>query len=77
MVPGLEKLNFHSSPKESNAKEYSNYHTIGLISQVSKVMLKALQVRVQQYVNQEFPDEQSQFRKTEEQEIKLLTLVGL
>ena len=77
VVPGLEKLNFHSSPKESNAKEYSNYHTIGLISQVSKVMLKALQVRVQQYVNQEFPDEQSQFRKTEEQEIKLLTLVGL
>ena len=77
VVPGLEKLNFHSNPKESNAKEYSNYHTIGLISHVSKVMLKALQVRFQQYVNQEFPDEQSQFRKTEEQEIKLLTFIGL
>ena len=42
-----------------------------------KVMFKALQTRFQQYVNQEFPDEQAQFRKTEEPEIKLLTFIGL
>ena len=43
-------------PKKGNAKECSNYHTIALISHASKVMLKILQVRLQQYVNQEFPD---------------------
>ena len=77
MVTGLEKLNFHSSPKESNAKEYPNNHTIGLISHVSNVMLKALQVRFQQYVYQEFSDEQCLFRKAEVWETKLLTFVEL
>ena len=50
-------------PKKDNAKECSNYHTITLISHVSKVMLKILQVRLQQYVNQELPDVQAGFRK--------------
>ena len=51
------------SPKKGNAKECSNYHTIALISQASKVMLKILQARLQQYVNRELPDVQAGFRK--------------
>ena len=47
----LEKVSFHSNLKEGNAKEYSNYLTIALISHASKVMLKILQARLQQYVN--------------------------
>ena len=50
-------------PKKSNAKECSNYHTIALISHTSKVMLKILQARLQQYVNHEFPDVQAGFMK--------------
>ena len=50
-------------PKKGNAKECSNYCTIALISQASKVMLKILQARLQQYVNCEFPDVQAGFRK--------------
>ena len=50
-------------PKKDNAKEFSNYHTIALISHSSKVMLKILQVKLQQYVNQELPDVQAGFRK--------------
>ena len=50
-------------PNKSNAKEGSNYCTIALISHTSKVMLKILQVRLQQYVNQEPPDVQARFRK--------------
>ena len=50
-------------PKKGNAKECSNYHTVALITQASKVMLKILQVRLQQYVNQELPDVQAGFRK--------------
>ena len=50
-------------PKKGNAKECSNYCTIALISHGSKVMLKILQVRLQQYVNQELPDVQAGFRK--------------
>ena len=56
VATGLEKVSFHSNPKERNAKEWSNYHTIALISQTRKVMLKILEARVQQYMNQEFPD---------------------
>ena len=59
----LEKISFHSNPKEINAKECSNYHTIALISHASKVMLKILQARLQQYVNRELPDVQAGFRK--------------
>ena len=50
-------------PKEGNAKECSNYHTIELISYTSKVMLKILQARLQKYMNRERPDVQAGFRK--------------
>ena len=50
-------------PKKGNAKECSNYHTIALISHASKVMLKILQARLQQYVNQELPDVQAGFTR--------------
>ena len=60
---GLEEVSFHPSPKKGNAKECSNYRTIALISNASKVMLKILQARLQQYVNQELPDIQAGFRK--------------
>ena len=50
-------------PKKSNAKECSNYHTIVLISHASKVMLKILQARLQQYMNHELPNVQAGFRK--------------
>ena len=50
-------------PKKGNAKECSNYRTIALISHTSKVMLKILQARLQQYVNHELPDVQAGFRK--------------
>ena len=63
VATGLEKLSFHSNPKKGNAKEYSNYHTITLISKASKVMLKILQVRLQPYMNHELPDDQAGFRK--------------
>ena len=53
-------------PKKGNAKECSNYRTIALISHASKVMLKDLQARLQQYVNQELPDVQAGFRKGRE-----------
>ena len=49
--------------KKGNAKECSNYHTIALISHASKVMLKILQARLQQYANHEIPDVQAGFRK--------------
>ena len=63
-------------PKKGNAKECSNYRTIALISHASKVMLKILQARLQQYVNRELPDAQVGFRKAEEPEIKLPTSAG-
>ena len=50
-------------PKKDSAKECSNYCTIALISHASKVMFKILQVRLQQYMNQEIPDIQARFRK--------------
>ena len=55
VATGLEKGSFHSNPK-GNAKECSNYRTIALILHASKVMLKILQARLQQYVNHELPD---------------------
>ena len=57
-------------PKNGNAKECSNYHTIALISHASKVMLKILQARLQQYMNHELPDVQAALKKAEEPEIK-------
>ena len=64
---------FTPIPKKGDAKECSNYHTIALISHASKVMLKILQVRLQQYVNPELPDVQLVLEKAEEPEIKLPT----
>ena len=63
-------------PKKGNAKECSNHRTIALISHVSKVMLKILQARLQQYVNRELPDVQAGLEKAEEPEIKLPTSAG-
>ena len=63
VATGLEKVSFHSNPKKGNAKECSDYCTIVLISHTSKVMLKILQARLQQYVNHELPDVQAGFRK--------------
>ena len=56
VATGLEKVSFHSIPKKGNAKECSNYRSIALISHASKVMLKILQARLQQYMNHEIPD---------------------
>ena len=58
VATGLEKVSFHSTPKEC-----LNYHTITLISHASKVMLKILQAWLQQYMNRELPDVQAGFRK--------------
>ena len=63
VATGLEKVSLHSNPKTGNNKECSNYCTIALISHASKVMLKILQARLQQYVNCELPDVQAGFRK--------------
>ena len=63
VATGLEKVSFHSNPKKGYAKEWSNYHTIALISHANKVMLKILQARLQQYMNCEHPDVQAGFRK--------------
>ena len=60
---GLEKVSFHFIPKKGYAKECSNYRTITLISHVSKVMLKILQTRLEQFVNREHSDVQAGFRK--------------
>ena len=63
VATGLEKVSFIPIPKKGNAKECSNYRTIALISHASKVMLKILQARLQQYVSRELPDVQAGFRK--------------
>jgi hypothetical protein len=63
VATGLEKVSFHSNPKERQCQECSNYSTTALISHASKVMLKILQVRLQQHVNHELPDVQAGFRK--------------
>ena len=63
VVTGLEKVSFIEITKKSNAKECSKYHIIALSSHASKVMLKILQARIQQYLNQELPDVQAGFRK--------------
>ena len=60
-------------PKKGNAKECSNYHTIALISHTSKVMLKILQARLQNYMNYELPNVQADLEKAEDPEIKLPT----
>ena len=59
VATGLEKISFHSNPKERQCQGISNYHIIAPISHASKVMLKILQARLQQYVNRELPDVQA------------------
>ena len=63
VATGLEMVSCHSNPKTGNAKECSNYLTIALVSHASKLMLKFLQARLQQYMNCELPDVQAGFRK--------------
>ena len=64
-------------PKKDNAKECSNYCTIAFVSHASKVMLKILQARLQQYVNRELQMFKLDLEKAEEPEIKLPTSIGL
>ena len=59
-----KRLVFISIPKKGNVKECSNYHTVVLISHASKVMLKILQAKLEQYMNHELPDVQAGFRKS-------------
>ena len=63
VATGLANVNFIAIPKKGNAKECSNDCTIALISHPSKVILKILQARLQQYMNRELPDVQDGFRK--------------
>ena len=63
VATGLGKVSFHFNPKERQCQECSNYHTVALISHTSKIMLKILQARLQQYVNSELPNVQAGFRK--------------
>ena len=63
VATGLEKVSFHSNPKERQCQKMFNYCTIALISHTSKVMLKILQARLQEDMNHELPDVQAGFRK--------------
>ena len=63
VATGLEKVSFHSNPKERQCQRMLNYCTIALISHASKVMLKIFQARLQQYMNCELADVQAGFRK--------------
>ena len=63
VATGMEKVSFPFNPKERHCQKCSNYCTIALISHASKVMLKILQARLQQYLNHEIPDVQAGFRK--------------
>ena len=73
----LEKVSFHSNPKERQCQRMLKYRIIALISHANKVMLKILQARLQQYVNHELPVVQTGLEKAEEPEIKLPTSAGL
>ena len=63
MAKGLEKVSFHSNPKERESQRMIKLSHYSTISQTSKIMLKILQARLQQYMNQELPDVQTGFRK--------------
>ena len=63
VATGLEKVSFHSNPKERQCQRMLKHRTIALISHASKVMLKILQDRLQQYMNCKLPDVQAGFRK--------------
>ena len=80
VATGLEKVSFHSNPKERQCQEGSNYCTIALILQASKVMIKILQARLEQYTNREYPDIQAGFRKgrgTKDQIANICWIIGL
>ena len=79
VATGLEKVSFIPITKKGNAKECSNYHTIALISQSCKTMLKILQGRLQQYMNRELPDVRAGFRKgrgTRAQIANICSIIG-
>ena len=76
VVTGLEKICFHFNLKERQCQRMSNYGTIALISHTSKVILKILQARLQQYVNQNFQMFKLDLEKAEDPETKLPTSVG-
>ena len=76
VTTGLEKVSFHSNPKERQCQRCSNYHTIALILHASKAMLKILQARFQQYMNQELPDVQAGFRKGRGTRDQIATFFG-
>ena len=63
VATGREKVSFHSNPKERQCQRMSNYRTMALILHASKVMVKILQARLQQYMNCELPDVEAGFRK--------------
>ena len=72
----LAKVNFHSNPKERQCQRMLKLHTIALISHASKVMLKILQARLQQYVNHELPDVQAGFRKGRGTRDQIVNITG-
>ena len=74
VATGLENICFIPIPKKGNAKDCSNYHTIALISHASKVMLKILHARLQQYMNHELPDVQAGFRKSRRTEDQIANI---
>ena len=76
MATGLEKVSFHSNPKERQCQRMPNYYTIALISHASKVMLKILQARLQQYVTMNFQMFKLDLEKAKKPEIKLSTSIG-
>ena len=76
MATGLETVSFHSNCKERQCQRMLNYHTIALISQASKVMLKILQARLQQYMTMNSLMFKLFLEKAEETEIKLPTSAG-
>ena len=76
VATGLEKVSFHSNPKQRQCQRMLKLRTIALISHASKVMLKILQARLQQYVNRELPVDQAGFRKGRGTKDQLPTLVG-
>ena len=76
VAPELENGSFHSNLKKDNIKECWNYHTIALISHVSKLMLKILQARLEQYINHELPDVQAGLRKGRGTRSQITTSIG-
>ena len=76
VTTGLEKVCFHSSPNERQCQRMLKLPQVTLISHTSKVMLKTLQARLQQYMNRVLPDVRLDLEKAEELEIKLPTSAG-